>query len=148
MFRMIMQTICAGAGTVAFCVLFRVPMQYFINCGWIGMVQWVVYLLVSHVAENNTLAVFAAAFTIVFMSRYYAVKKRCPLTIFLVTGIFPLVPGAGIYRTVYYASTAIYTLAIREGFTAFKAAFAIAIAIAIGLRIPTRLFLKLNRREV
>lgn len=147
MLRMILQTIAAGVGTVAFCVLFRVPQKYFLNCGWIGMVQWVVYLLVNHVSGSSMSAVFCAALTIVSMSRYYAVKKKCPLTIFLVTGIFPLVPGAGIYRTVYYASTALYTLAVREGFTALKAAFAIAIAIAIGMRIPTKLFLRLSGQE-
>lgn len=148
MFTIIMQTIAAGVGTVAFCVLFRVPQKYFVYCGWIGMVQWVVYLLVNHGTGNSTTSVFFAALTIVFMSRYYAVKKKCPITIFLVTGIFPLVPGAGIYRTVYFASTELFTLAVREGFDALKAAFAIAIAIAIGLRLPTYLFLRLNGQKV
>lgn len=147
MLTMILQTIAAGVGTIAFCVLFRVPQKYFLNCGWVGMVQWVVYLFINYLTQNSTAAVFCAALTIISMSRYYAVKKKCPLTIFLVTGIFPLVPGAGIYRTVYYVSTELYTLALREGLTALKAAFAIAIAIAIGLRIPTKVFLMLNKEK-
>ena len=111
------------------------------------MVQWIVYLLVDKLSGSATMAVFFAALTIVFLSRYFAVRKRCPITMFLITGIFPLVPGAGIYRTVYYASTEIYSLAVREGFDALKAAFAIAIAIAIGLRIPTKVFLMMNREK-
>ena len=27
---------------------------------------------------------------------------KCPVTVFLIPGIYPSVPGAGIYRTVYY----------------------------------------------
>ena len=147
MTTMFLQTIAAGLGTVAFCVLFRVPQKYFMNCGLIGMVQWVVYRMVGYLTESATMAVFLAALTIVFMSRYYAVKRKCPITMFLVTGIFPLVPGAGIYRTVYYASTELYTLAVREGFNALKVAFAIAIAIAIGLRIPTKVFFAFTKEK-
>lgn len=140
MITMILQTMAASVGTVAFCVLYRVPGKYFLDCGFVGMLEWIVYLLVNHLFKNETLAVFFATLTIVVLSRYLSVKKKCPMSMFLIPGIFPLVPGAKIYHMTYTASLGAYTRAFYYCMEAFKAAFAIAMAIAIGSRIPAKWF--------
>ena len=139
MFTMIMQTLAAGIGTMAFCVLFSVPQKYFLDCGFVGVVEWIVYLIVKELC-GYSIGIFAAALTITVLSRYFAVKRRCPMTIFLVTGIFPLVPGAGIYHMAYFASLSSYNRAIYYFMEALKAAFAIAVAIAVGSAIPAKYF--------
>jgi len=90
--------------------------------------------------------VFCAALTVVLLSRFFSVRRRCPVTIFLIAGIFPLVPGAGIYNTVYAALTGNTSLAVTNFLAAFKAAFAIAIAVSIGVMIPTKYFAAIERR--
>lgn len=137
---MILQTLAAGIGTVAFCVLYRVPQKYFFNCGMVGIIEWIVYLFINEYFRSEAIAVFCAAFTVVCLSRYLAIKRKCPLTMFLIPGIFPLVPGSKIYYMTYTASVSAYNRAFYYCMEAFKAAFAIAIAIAIGSRISAKWF--------
>lgn len=113
---MIPQVCAAMMGTIAFSLLFGVPRKYYIWCGLIGGAGWAVYVLASGYVSGAG-ASFAATVVVIFLSRAAAVVNRCPVTIFLISGIFPLVPGAGIYWTVYYLVTeqlglAVYTLSL------------------------------------
>ena len=75
-----------------------------------------------------------------FPSRASAVINRCPVTIFLISGIFPLVPGAGIYWTVYYLVTDQLGLAVHTGYAAVKAAVAIVLGIVAVFELPQGMF--------
>lgn len=141
-----LQPLAACFGTIAFCIFFRVPAKYFPTCGLIGAVSWIIYLAVNTRSAISGGAVFCAALTVVLLSRFFSVRHRCPVTIFLITGIFPLVPGAGIYNTVYAAMTGDTSLAVTNFLAAFKAAFAIAIAVSIGVMIPTRYIAMIERQ--
>ena len=52
------------------------------------------------------------------------------------TGIFPLVPGAGIYYTAYYFIQGSNALALAHGISTFKIAVALAVGISLVLSIP------------
>lgn len=132
MIKMILQILAAGLGTLSFCVLFRAPGKYFLTCGFVGSIEWIIYLMVYHYFENGTAATFCAALAIVILSRYFSVTRKCPMTMFLIPGIFPLVPGSAIYHMTYWAAKGNYGQAFQYGMTAVEAAFAIAIAFAIG----------------
>ena len=82
----------------------------------------------------------AAAVVVVFLSRLAAVAKECPVTIFLISGIFPLVPGAGVYWTVYYIVTDELSLAVQNGYMAVKTAVAIVLGIVFVFELPQGLF--------
>ena len=56
--------------------------------------------------------------------------------VFLLTGIFPLVPGAGIYYTAYYFIQSNNALALSNGISTFKIAVVLATGIALVLGIP------------
>ena len=71
-----------------------------------------------------------------FLSRAAAVRQKCPATIFLISGIFPLVPGAGIYWTVYYLITEQLRLAVYTGYEAVKVAIAIVLGIVVIFELP------------
>ena len=103
---MMIQIIAAVIATVGFSVLFGVPSKYYPYCGVIGGAGWLVYLLtLEHFRTAG--ASLAATMVVIFLSRLAAVRKKCPVTIFLIAGIFPLVPGAGVYWTAYYIVTAV-----------------------------------------
>ena len=51
------------------------------------------------------LASFFGTLAVVLISRILTVRMKCPITIFLISGIIPLVPGAGVYFTAYYLVT-------------------------------------------
>ena len=67
-------------------------------------------------------------------------EYRFPVTIFLISGIFPLVPGAGIYWTVYYLVTEQLGLAVYTGYEAVKAAVAIVLGIVFVFELPQGVF--------
>lgn len=145
MLTLAFQPLAASFGTIAFCIFFRVPTKYFPTCGLISAISWTIYLTLNTRSIISGGAVFGAALTVVILSRFFSVRRRCPVTIFLIAGIFPLVPGAGVYHTVYAALTGDTSLAVTNFLAAFKAAFAIAIAVSLGVIIPTKYFASLER---
>ena len=136
---MIGQVIAAVTGTVGFSVLYSVPRAYYPYCGFIGGAGWFLYcLLIPNCSPPE--ATLLAAILVVLLSRLFAVKERCPVTIFLISGMFPLVPGGGIYWTAYYIVTGEMELAAQKGFTAVKVAVAIVLAIVFVFQLPQKLF--------
>ena len=142
---MIMQILAAMAGTVAFSVLFGAPRQYYPYCGVIGGVGWAVYSMMS---GNGGIveASLAATMVVVLLSRIAAVWKRSPVTVFLISGIFPLVPGAHVYWTAYYLVTDQLNQAVEHGYMAVKIAFAIVLGIVFVFEIPQSVFLRVAGR--
>ena len=61
---------------------------------------------------------------------------------FLIAGIFPLVPGAGVYWTAYYIVTDQLRLAAETGYTAVKVAVAIVLGIVFIFELPQGLFVR------
>lgn len=133
------ETVAAIVGTIAFSLLFGVPSKYYPYCGFIGGIGWLVYmLLLKSLAEPS--AALSATIAVILLSRTFAVKKRCPVTIFLISGIFPLVPGAGVYWTAYYIVTGHTEKAALTGFLALKVAVAIVLGIVFVFELPQGFF--------
>ncbi|NLP34682.1 MAG: threonine/serine exporter [Clostridiales bacterium] len=141
MFRILIQMIMAFLATLAFAVLFHVPKKEFFYCGITGAIGWFFYLLVRDYINSIILASFVASIVITVVSRFFAVNRKLPVTIFLISGILPLVPGAGIYYTAYYAFAHETTLAVAKGIEAFSIALAIAFGIMLIFFIPQKVFL-------
>lgn len=138
---MIGQIFAAVFGTIAFSVLFGVPRQYYAYCGFVGGAGWLLLsVLTAYTHCTPTEATFFATFLVVLLSRFLAVWERCPATVFLTAGIFPLVPGTGIYWTAYYLVTDRPAEAADNGFAAVKAAFAIVLGIVLVFEVPDRFF--------
>ncbi len=138
---MIGQTIAAALGTVAFSVLFGVPRKYYGYCGLVGGAGWCLYsILTVYTACTAVEATFFATFLVVLLSRFLAVWEKCLATVFLTAGVFPLVPGTGIYWTAYYLVTDRPAEAADNGFAAVKAAFAIVLGIVLVFEVPDRFF--------
>ena len=83
----------------------------------------------------------------VFLSRLFAVREKCPVTVFLISGIFPLVPGAGIYWTAYYIVVNELELAGQRGFQTLKIAVAIVLSILLVFELPQGIFRVRFRKE-
>lgn len=126
-------------GTVAFSVLFNVQKKYYVYCGITGMIGWMsYYFLVPYVSV--TMATFFATMIVVLVSRIFAVWRKCPITVFLISGILPLVPGLGIYDTAYYFVVGKLGLAAQKGIESLKLAFSIVLGIVFIVSIPKEFF--------
>ena len=135
MLHLLIQTLAAAVATVGFSLLFGVPAR----CAMIGGVGWLAYLLLLPYSSVS-IATFAATVIVILLSRWFAVREHCPVTIFLISGIIPLVPGAGIYRAAYYTVTNQLYLAVQTGFDAVKMAVAIVLGIVFVFEIPQAVF--------
>ena len=143
---MIQEILAAMVGTIAFSLLFGVPRKYYAYCGLIGGAGCGVYSAAGLLWAPAQSAL-AATIVVILLSRLAAVKERCPVTIFLISGIFPLVPGAGVYWTVYYMVTDQLYLAVQTGYTAVKVAVAIVLGIVFVFELPQGLFRALVGRR-
>lgn len=132
-------------GTIAFSLLFGIPKKYYAACGTIGMTGWGAYLF-FHLFMGPTFSTVLATVIVVFLSRYAAVLLECPATVFLIAGIFPLIPGGGIYWTTYYLVVGMQNLATKTGYSAVKTAAAIVLGIVLVSLIPQRVFQFLGSR--
>ena len=138
--KVIMELIAAAMGTIGFSVLFGIPRRLYFNCAVIGSLGWLVYKVAVLMGGGISLSVFAAAVVIVLASRFAAVRRQCPATVFLIAGIFPLVPGAQIYWSAYYLVTNQFDQALSSGFSALKGMIAIVLGIVFVFEIPYKFF--------
>lgn len=138
---MILQFLVACVGTIAFSHLFFIPREYYPYCGGIGGIGWIVCLaLTQYFNLSITVASFFSAAVVVLCSRAVCVAKKCPVTMFLISGIFPLVPGAGVYETIYHVIMNEGDLAMAQGLQTLKVAVAIVLAITFVSEIPHGFF--------
>jgi len=136
---MILQIIFSFLGTLAFSIIFNVEKKELFLCGAAGAIGWFFYLIVS---KNNTIvfASFISTLVITFISRILANIRKTPITVFLISGIIPLVPGAGIYYTMLNILTSNNSLASYKGIETMKISGVIAVGIIIVLSLPKWLF--------
>lgn len=99
---MIIQTVGAFLAVVSFGLILELPKRYMLTAGFVGAVGWLVYLLVNQSARSVIAAAFFSSLVVALASHIFARAFKAPVTVFLVAGILPSVPGASIYRSVYY----------------------------------------------
>ena len=135
------QTVAAFVGTLAFADLFGVPRAQYLTAGLVGAIGWCVYLvLVRFLAVTPVISVILASVLICALARFAAIDHKCPAQVFLLCGIFPLVPGAGIFWCTYYLVSGQLAESLTSGFGAAKVAAAIVLGIILTMELPQRLF--------
>ncbi|NLK74349.1 MAG: threonine/serine exporter [Clostridiales bacterium] len=144
---MIIQILVAFIATVSFALLFNVPYKEFGYCGLTGSIGWFFYLIVYSSLSSVVFASFVASIVITIISRLFAVNRKIPVTIFLISGIFTLVPGAGIYYTAYYLFSNEMYKAGYKGVETISIALAIAFGIMLVFVVPQKVFLWKNNRK-
>lgn len=126
----------AAMGTLSFAVLFHVPTRFYWRCALVGGVGWAVYLAALAFGADTALATLIASLPLALLARFFSVEAKAPATLFLLCGIFPLVPGAGIYYAAYYFVSnqpGLFGIKLAE---VIKVAIALAVGIAVVLSIP------------
>ena len=100
---MLFQTIGAFFAVVTLSIMFSVPRRYLKYTGVVGAVGWFIYLLMDDkLKQDAAMAVFVATLIVALIAHTFARVFKAPVTMFLIPGIVPLVPGIGMYRMAYY----------------------------------------------
>ncbi|WP_148409203.1 threonine/serine exporter family protein [Murimonas intestini] len=96
----VFQVIAAFFAIAGFSIVIEVPKKFLVYSGFVGAVGWAVYLLFLD-KYGIMVATFFGGMAIALISHIFARIFKAPVTIFLIPGILVIVPGAGMYRTVY-----------------------------------------------
>lgn len=99
---MIIKVAGAFLAILSFAIMLETPKKYIVYAGSVGAVGWFVFLFTGKLGANDVLATFLSALTIAFISHVFARVFKTPVTGFLIAGILPTVPGAGMYHIGYY----------------------------------------------
>ncbi len=144
---MIVQIILSLLATLSFALLFGAPKSELFFCGLAGAIGWVVYVILLGFDSGITVANLIATLALTVFSRTIASIRKNPVTVYLISGIFPLVPGAGIYYTSYYFIMNDMKLLFSYGTETIKVAGAIVLGIVFGFALPQSWFNKLQRKH-
>lgn len=96
------QILGAIIAIAAFAILLETPKQYIWYAGLTGGIGGGSYLITMAIGANEAIAYFISALMVTVVSNIFARIFRTPVTVFLIAGILPTVPGAGIYQVAYH----------------------------------------------
>ncbi len=142
----IVEAIVAMFATISFAILFNAPKKEVFYCGLTGALAWTIYYGMTEQNANSVLASLVASLGLTILSRALAVVRKNPVTMYILPGIFPLVPGAGIYYTAYYLFIGNNEMSGFKGLETLEIAGAIVFGIIFGFGIPQRWFHKLSQK--
>ena len=111
--------------TVCFSFLMNQPLRTVLPSAFIAAGGYLVFLLLG----ETTAAYFVSAFLIAVACEMLARKMKTGATLFITSAIIPLVPGLGLYRTMFYLSQDYITTAGEIGSDTILGISAIALAI-------------------
>lgn len=125
----IYQFIVSFLATIGFAGFFSAPLNSIIATGFSGGFSWIIKIFVSNTFQSNITGTFVGAFTAGILGEFLATKYKKPATVFITPGIVSLVPGAGMYYTMFYLVEDNLQIAASFGTETFFIAAAIAIGI-------------------
>ena len=138
--KLLIQTLLAFIACAAFAVIFNAPKKELVFCGLCGSIGWAVYYIITQSPNTEVTASFISAILVTIISRYLSHFRRQPSTIYLIPGVIPLVPGYGIYRTMYGILNQDPAYCFEMGVFTAKILGAIVIGIILILALPYSVF--------
>lgn len=137
----IKQFIFSFFATIGAAVLFSIPKDSIIASGTVGASGWIVYTIILNRYSSPVAGTFFGALTIGILGELLARHFKKPATVFIIPGIIPLVPGAGMYYTMLALIEKRFYDAVNLG----TETLFIAAAIAVGIIISSTLSQSIKR---
>ena len=127
--------VCAFA-SAGFCIIFNIHGPGMGLCLIGGTLSWCAYRFCADLGLSDPISFLIAASLSAMYAEIMARLRRCPSTGYLITALFPLIPGSHIYQTMVYAIHG-----DTDGFmTRGTHTAALAGALAIGILLISTLF--------
>ena len=144
---MFFQVIYAFIVSLGFGVLFNVRDKNLFFAALGGAVGWFFYSLTLNLSGSNVLAMLIASISISVYAEIFSRILKNPVTLFLVCSLIPLVPGSGMYYTVFEAVKGNVDKSLNYGIETISLAGVIAVGIIL-VSTLSRLFQKLKMRKL
>ncbi|MEG1311430.1 MAG: threonine/serine exporter family protein [Romboutsia sp.] len=121
---------------VGFAIFLNSPRTTAIPAGIIGTIGWVLYVILMRLRFQNMSSNFIAAVLVSIFSEILARRFKQPTILFVIPGIIPLIPGLGLYNTMFYLVQNKFTEAISTGANTLF----VSGSIALGVLVVSSLF--------
>lgn len=134
------QVIAGFFGSLGFAYVFnlRGSIPWWSSLG--GALAWAVYLAAQLFAPTFLVSFALSGFFLGCFTEIMAVRTRTPRTVYIAIGIIPLIPGAGLYYTLYH----FFNHDLAKSFHYAKASVGCSTSIIVGL-VMSMAFWKLYR---
>lgn len=94
-------TAIATAVVYLIAIVLDAPKKTLVYAAITGACGWFVYLFVGSFNSGVIYSTFAGSFVIAFLAHIFSRVSKTPTTIFLISALYPFVPGTSVYRAVY-----------------------------------------------
>lgn len=115
--------------SVFFGLMLQIPKKTILPVGLAGMLGWLTNYLLVQGGYSEVLGAFLGALVVSIMAEILARIQRVPITVYVVAGIFPLVPGTTAYNAMLHFVNGQYA----EGLSYSAASAFLASAISVGI---------------
>lgn len=129
---LVIEYLACMAATVFFALLLEQPKNTLFHTALISSSGYIVYILMGRGGMD---AFFLSGLTVGVLCEITARLKKKTTTLYLVSGIIPLVPGLGLYRSVIFLAQKDYDNAIRTAVDTLGGIGAIALAITLSAMV-------------
>ncbi|MDO4814832.1 MAG: threonine/serine exporter family protein [Gemella sp.] len=117
--------------TFAFAIFFNAPKKSLVACSLIGGITWIIYIFINKYYDDKVLATFIAATIMGLLADFCSRKYKMPATVFIYTGMIPLIPGYSLYYTMHHLVIKDYLIGTKSAIDTLLIAGAIAAGIFI-----------------
>ncbi|MDO5028265.1 MAG: threonine/serine exporter family protein [Bacillota bacterium] len=143
----ILQFIYSFFATLSFNVLLQAPKRVYIINSTIGAFSWIIYKYIVSISQQTVLASMICGLYIGFFAGIFAIIKKIPAITIYLPSLIPLVPGSGIYYTMYYFISQDFEGASSKGVETILMAISLAAGIFITTNI-VNIFNKIYRLKI
>lgn len=126
---MITQVAASFIASLGFGIMFNIKGKKLIFASICGALGWFVYSLCLNMNFTNITALFISSISFSIYSEIFARILKTPVTTLVVCGLIPLVPGAGMYYTMYQAVTGDISSSLELGLNTIASAGVLALGV-------------------
>ena len=126
---MIAQIILSFFACMGFGILFNIRGKNLLFASLSGAISWFVYILVLSFNFSNTTSLLISSICFSIYSEIFARILKTPVTSLIICGLITLVPGAGMYNTMYQIILGNLETAVRLGLETLASAGTLALGI-------------------
>ncbi|OFI05566.1 hypothetical protein CLOACE_15720 [Clostridium acetireducens DSM 10703] len=145
---MILNCIFACIASLGYCITFNVKGKKIIYTALGGGIGWFFYLLTAKLIPSSSIfSYFVASTVISIYGEIMARIMKIPVTIFVICAIIPLVPGGGMYYTMFESIQGNANESLLLGINTLSIAGAIAAGILLVSSITKAILFYTNKNK-
>lgn len=127
----IIKTIMAFFGSLAFGIIFNMKSRHLPAAALGGMLDWMIYYFLHITIGGIFFPTLYASFFAVLYGEFLARVRRCPANLYVITSLIPIIPGGSLYYMMSNAVQKEWAISKMYGAELIMYAFGLAAGICL-----------------